>query len=167
MKPADPDENSALYIANETEVPAGEKYEPLQMQRGTHIMKFVIIDEYGIASDIAVRSYNLEIPRNVSLNDAEKRVDDMLLSENIVNAEGKNASNNTVKAEWEETIIVDNDEYYVVYAVEKNDAGQEISRTMYLIDSYDKERDIIRDAKYENGQYVIPDPESETTAAEN
>ena len=167
VKPADPDENSALYIANETEVPAGEKYEPLQMQRGTHIMKFVIIDEYGIASDIAVRSYNLEIPRNVSLNDAEKRVDDMLLSENIVNAEGKNASNNTVKAEWEETIIVDNDEYYVVYAVEKNDAGQEISRTMYLIDSYDKERDIIRDAKYENGQYVIPDPESETTAAEN
>ena len=165
-KPADPNETSELYIADESQVPEGGKYKPLQIPRGTHIMKFVIIDEFGIASDIAVRSYNLEIPRNVSLNDAEKRVDDMLLTENIVNAEGKNAANNIVKAEWDETIIVDNNEYYIVYAVEKTEAGEEVSRTMYLVDSYNKDRKVIKDVKYENGQYVIPE-DTGTSEKEN
>jgi len=163
VKPADPDSTSELYIADESQVPEGQTYKPLQMPRGTHIMKFVIIDEYGIASDIAVRSYNLEIPRNVSLNEAQNRVDELLLAENIVNAEGKNAANNIVKAEWDETIIVDNNEYYVVYAVEKTEAGEEISRTMYLVDSYDSTKKVIRDAKYENGQYVIPEQTPENT----
>lgn len=164
VKPADPNEASELYIADESQVPEGQKYKPLQMPRGTHIMKFVIIDEYGIVSDIAVRSYNLEIPRNVSLNEAQKRVMDMLLAENIINAEGKNAANNIVKAEWDETIIVDNNEYYVVYAIERTEAGEEISRTMYLIDSYDSAKNVIKDVKYENGQYIIPEetPENET-----
>lgn len=174
-KPADPDETSTLYIANEAQfkevygADTKEKFKILQIPRGTHIMKFVIIDEYGIASDVAVRSYNLEIPRNVTLNDAEKRVDEFLLAENIVNAEGKNEAGHIVKAQWEETILIENDEYYVVYAVEKDDAGTEIARTMYLVDSYDVQKDVIKDAKYENGEYILPEEdaaaEEETNAA--
>ena len=88
----------------------------------------------------------------------------MLLAENIINAEGKNAANNIVKAEWDETIIVDNNEYYVVYAVERTEAGEEISRTMYLVDSYDSARNVIKEAKYENGQYIIPEETTENGA---
>ncbi len=164
VKPADPNETSELYIADESQVPEGQKYKPLQMPRGTHIMKFVIIDEYGIVSDIAMRSYNLEIPRHVSLNEAQNRVNDMLIAENIINAEGKNAANNIVKAEWDETVIVDNNEYYVVYAVERTEAGEEISRTMYLVDSYDSAKNVIKDVKYENGQYIIPEETPENRA---
>ncbi len=53
-------------------------------------MKFVLIDEYGIASEVAVRSYNLEVKRNISLNEAENLVNTLLHTENIINEEGKN-----------------------------------------------------------------------------
>lgn len=169
-KPQDPDATSNLYIADEKQflevygANTEEKFEPLQMPRGTHIMKFVIIDEYGIVSDVAVRSYNLEIPRNVTLNEAEEKVAEFLVKENLVNAEGRNAANHLVSAEWEETILIDNDEYYVIYAVERDDNQTEISRTMYLVDSYDENKEVIKDAKYENGQYILPEEEEETTA---
>lgn len=169
-KPQDPDATSNLYIADEKQflevygANTEEKFEPLQMPRGTHIMKFVIIDEYGIVSDVAVRSYNLEIPRNVTLNEAEEKVSEFLVKENLVNAEGRNSANHLVSAEWEETILIDNDEYYVIYAVERDDNQTEISRTMYLVDSYDENKEVIKDAKYENGQYILPEEEEETTA---
>lgn len=168
-KPQDPDATSNLYIADEKQflevygANTEEKFEPLQMPRGTHIMKFVIIDEYGIVSDVAVRSYNLEIPRNVTLNEAEEKVSEFLVKENLVNAEGRNSANHLVSAEWEETILIDNDEYYVIYAVERDDNQTEISRTMYLVDSYDENKEVIKDAKYENGQYILPEEEEETT----
>lgn len=160
-KPADPDASSNLYIADETQYKevygeTKEEFKPLEMLRGTHIMKFVLIDEYGIASEVAVRSYNLEVKRNISLNEAENLVNTLLHTENIINEEGKNEAGHIVKAEWDETVIVDNIEYYVVYAVEKDDAGTELAKTMYLVDSYDKGRSVIKDATYENGQYVIP-----------
>lgn len=103
-----------------------------------------------------MRSCNLEIKRNISLNEAENLVNTLLHTENIINEEGKNEAGHIVKAEWDETVIVDNIEYYVVYAVEKDDAGTELAKTMYLVDSYDKGRSVIKDATYENGQYVIP-----------
>ena len=160
-KPADPDASSNLYIADETQYKevygeTKEEFKPLEMLRGTHIMKFVLIDEYGIASEVAVRSYNLEVKRNISLNEAENLVNTLLHTENIINEEGKNEAGHIVKAEWDETVIVDNIEYYVVYAVEKDVAGTELAKTMYLVDSYDKGRSVIKDATYENGQYVIP-----------
>ncbi len=170
-KPQDPDATSNLYIADEKQflevygANTEEKFEPLQMPRGTHIMKFVIIDEYGIVSDVAVRSYNLEIPRNVTLNEAEEKVSEFLVKENLVNAEGRNSANHLVSAEWEETILIDNDEYYVIYAVERDDNQTEISRTMYLVDSYDENKEVIKDAKYENGQYILPEEEEETTTS--
>lgn len=169
-KPADPDASSNLYIADETQYKevygeTKEEFKPLEMLRGTHIMKFVLIDEYGIASEVAVRSYNLEVKRNISLNEAENLVNTLLHTENIINEEGKNEAGHIVKAEWDETVIVDNIEYYVVYAVEKDDAGTELAKTMYLVDSYDKGRAVIKDATYENGQYVIP-KETEQTEGE-
>lgn len=190
VKPADPTVDSELYIANEEQflevngTDTEEKYEPLQIPRGTHIMKFVIIDEYGIASDIAVRSYNLEVPRNVSLNEAEDKVMEMLRTENIIDMDGKvlngnDTANETtvpanptlptnqtpfhkIKAEWDETILIKNQEYYIIYAIETDENDVEIARTMYLVDSYDKEKDVIKDAKYENGEYILPDEDAQT-----
>ena len=48
-KPADPDASSNLYIADETQYKevygeTKEEFKPLEMLRGTHIMKFVLID---------------------------------------------------------------------------------------------------------------------------
>lgn len=161
VKPADPDTKSNLYIATAADMPQGsnpEDFEPLQMPRGTHIMKFILIDEYGIASEIATRSYNLEIPRNITLNDAEKLIDETLLADNIISAEGKNAAGNSVKAVWEETIIQDNDEYYIIFAVEKDAEDKELSKTIYAVNTYDKK--VLKDVKFENNQYVLPEEET-------
>ena len=43
--------------------------------------KKIIIDEYGIDSDVAVRSYNLEIPRAISLNEAEDLIKETLIED--------------------------------------------------------------------------------------
>ncbi|MDY5577968.1 MAG: chitobiase/beta-hexosaminidase C-terminal domain-containing protein [Lachnospiraceae bacterium] len=159
-KPEDPDESSTLYIASEKDVPEGEEYEPLQMPRGTHIMKFIIIDEYGIASDVAVRSYNLEIPRAISLNEAEDLIKETLIEDKkIIDAEGHNEAGHIIDVQWDETVIIDNDEYFMIFAIEKDDKDAEIAKTVYAVNTYDKT--VVKEVKQENGVYVIPEEETE------
>ena len=191
-KPADPDTSSAQYYESVTDLPAGisqeeiDNFKPLEIPRGTHIMKFILIDEYGIKSDVAVRSYTLEVPRNVTLDEAEDLVQQQLVTDQLaIDEDGNTQDGHKVTAEWEEIVTLDKDEYFIVAAVERAPAetetngdgtpvsqetgeGVEVKRSLYAVNSYDKT--IIKDVTNEGGVYMIPkiaavsQTEAETTA---
>lgn len=131
-----------------------EYTQEIDMKRGINILKVIVIDKYGIASDIAQQSYNLQIPRVLSLNDAVK-----LIEEEAGKSleEGDSAS-----VSYDNTVVIDNDEYYIIYAAVSDSEGNEKSMTIYAVNTYDKS---IKKAIDENGQYVIDGVEGETAEA--
>lgn len=171
-EPDNPDATSNLYIASEDEMPEGseEEFEPLQMQRGTHSMKFVIIDEYGIVSEVAKRTYILDIEPKVTVNAAE----DLVIAawkENKANEEGETTApvqpgkENVITASYETKVLEDNQEYYIFSVVEATPEEAVISKSLMAINSYDQT--VIGDVLYneQDGQYTIPEPEeAEETA---
>lgn len=163
-EPSDPDATSNLYIASAADMPAGstEEFEPLQMLRGTHTMKFVIIDEYGIVSEVTKRTYILDVEPKISLNAAEDLIISKLKEEQvIVDEEKHNAAGNTIEAQYKEKIIDDNQEYYIFEVIESSEAGAEVAKTLYAVNNYDET--IIKDVVYANEKYTIPEVEEETT----
>lgn len=180
-KPDDPDTSSTLYIASAEDLPEGtsdeekEKFKPLEIPRGTHIMKFIIVDEYGIVSDVAVRSYTLEIPRSISLNDAEALVEkEYQVDKDIVDGEEETetkvileGAEVVIEAKWQESVIIDNQEYYIIQASElakKEEKTTTLSTMTYAVNSYDKK--VIKEIQMEDGKYVLPE-EEETTEEES
>ena len=131
-----------------------EYTQEIDMKRGINILKVIVIDKYGIASDIAQQSYNLQIPRVLSLNDAVKLIEEEA---------GKSLEEgDSVSVSYDNTVVIDNDEYYIIYAAVSDSEGNEKSMTIYAVNTYDKS---IKKAIDENGQYVIDGVEGETAEA--
>lgn len=117
-----------------------EEYDPekgIDMKRGINVLKVVIVDKYGITSEIAQESYNLQIARVINLNDAEALVKE------------QNAS---AEVSYISTEIIDNQEYYLFSSEVKNDDGDVSEITIYAVNTFDKKIEKASDAE---GSYTI------------
>lgn len=117
-----------------------EEYDPekgIDMKRGINVLKVVIVDKYGITSEIAQESYNLQIARVINLNDAEALVKE------------QNAS---AEVSYISTEIIDNQEYYLFSSEVKDDDGDVSEITIYAVNTFDKKIEKASDAE---GSYTI------------
>ncbi len=122
-----------------------EEYkEEIDMLRGINVLKVIVIDKYDIKSDVAQESYNLQIPREITLNDAVELVQQK--------AEEGLAEGETANASYETTDIIENNEYYIIIATIKDNKGKQKSITIYAVNTLDKSVNIATDA---DGSYVI------------
>lgn len=118
--------------------------EGIEMLRGINILKVLIIDKYGIESEVANESYNLQIARVINANEAITLVQE--------EAEKTAEEGITVTASYETLTVIDNQEYYVISASYKDEGGVETAKTVYAVNTYDK---ILEKAMDENGKYSI------------
>lgn len=134
---ADPTVDSSEYVA------------PIEMLRGINVLKYITVDKYGKISDIGSESYNLQIPRKISVNDAVDQIK-ILADGDITINEGEN-----IKVSYETTAIIGNDEYFIILAsVEDSDTGKQKAIKIYGINTYTKvvNKNIVEVA----GKYTLP-----------
>lgn len=130
-----------------------EYVEEIDMKRGINVLKVVIIDKYGIASEVSTESYNLQIPRAITLNDSVQLIQD--------EAEKELEEEETLSVKYEDTVVIGNDEYYIISVTTNDSEGSAKSVTVYAVNTYDKS---IHKAIDEEGQYSIEkETEEETT----
>lgn len=116
----------------------------IEMLRGINILKVLIIDKYGIESEVANESYNLQIARVINANEAITLVQE--------EAEKTAEEGITVTASYETLTVIDNQEYYIISASYKDESGVETAKTVYAVNTYDK---TLEKAMDENGKYSI------------
>lgn len=141
-----PEGGKAYYTWDGSEpTDQSEEYtEEIDMKRGINVLKAVVIDKYGIASEVTQESYNLQIERTVSLNEAVE-----LVRAKTGDAAGEGE---TVSAEYEDIVVIGNDEYYIIIAAVKDADGKDKSAVIYAVNTYDKS---IEKAIDEDGEYKL------------
>lgn len=133
-----PDEKSELYE------------ESIQMKRGINVLKVIIIDKYGIASEVAEASFNLQVKRVLTLNEAVT-----LIEETEKESYGGSF---VVTATYDKTVTIDNDEYYIIVSTVTGEATDEDVITIYAVNTYNKKIEKATDVE---GEYVIEKEEAE------
>lgn len=122
----------------------------IEMLRGINILKVLVIDKYGIESEIANESYNLQIARVINANEAISLVQ--------TEAEKTAAEGTTVTASYETLTVIDNQEYYIITAAYIDESGANTAMTIYAVNTYDK---TLEKAIDENGKYSIEEQNGE------
>lgn len=163
-----PEGGKAYYTLDGTDpnTESKEYTEPIDMPRGTSRFKVIVYDKFDLPSAITSESYNLSIPRGITVNDSVSLVKDKLVEEDIMSADGK-TTYGTMTVNYDSIAIIGKEEYYIIVATEKNTEGTVLSATIYGVNTYDSTLNTeIIDA---NGVYTLPDlaQEEETTTQAN
>ncbi len=150
-----PEGGKAYYTWDETNPNEGstEYTEEIDMKRGINVLKVVVVDKYGIYSDIATESYNLQVERKLTLNEAVKLIENKVTEDSSI----KVGEDETLDVYFETTVIDDNEEYYIVLAAVKDAEGKMKSVKVFGVNTYDKS--VSTDFVEENGTYSIPKKE--------
>lgn len=150
-----PEGGKAYYTWDETKPTVqSEEYDPekgIEMLRGINILKVLIVDKYGIESEIANESYNLQITRAINANEAISLVQ--------TEAEKTASEGITVTTSYETITVIDNQEYYIIVASYNDESGAATAMTIYAVNTYDK---TLEKAIDEEGQYIIEKENTET-----
>lgn len=143
-----PEGGKAYYTWDESKPTSqSEEYDDangIEMLRGINILKVLIVDKYGIESEVANESYNLQIARVINANEAIALVQ--------TEAEKTAEEGITVTASYETLTIIDNQEYYIISASYKDESGADKAVTIYAVNTYDK---TLKKAIDDNGKYSI------------
>lgn len=132
---------------------ASEEYkEELDMPRGINILKVLIVDKYGIKSEIAKYSYNLQIPPQITINEAMS----------IAQEKAKETTEATdiIEASYEDIVVLENNEYYIIMVSVKDKDQKDKLMTFYAINTFDKSVEIAVDVE---GKYELLKPTEEET----
>ena len=122
----------------------------IEMLRGINILKVLVIDKYGIESEVANESYNLQIARVINANEAISLVQ--------TEAEKTAEEGITVTASYETLTVIDNQEYYIILASYNDESETDTDTIIYAVNTYDKS---LKKAIDENGKYSIEEEETE------
>ena len=161
-----PEGSKAYYTTDGTDPDSSstEYTEPIIMPRGTSKFKFIVYDSFGLPSAITTESYNLKIPRAITVNEALNLVETKLIEDEIMDKDHKTVYG-TLNITYDKTAVIGMDEYYIILATEVDSNNSVITVTIYGVNTYDSSiTDKIVDA---NGEYVLPEKETETTTQEN
>ncbi len=157
-----PEGGKAYYTLDGTD-PTSESLEytePLDMPRGQTKFKVIVYDSFDLPSAITSESYNLSIPRALSISDANVLVNDTLVAEEIMLEDGTTPYGKMV-VEYEKIAEIGKDEFYIFNACEYDSESQMISTMIYGVNTYDGTlTDKIIDA---DGVYVLPEEDEEET----
>ena len=130
------------------------------MPRGQTKFKVIVYDSFDLPSAITSESYNLSIPRALSISDANVLVNDTLVAEEIMLEDGTTPYGKMV-VEYEKIAEIGKDEFYIFNACEYDSESQMISTMIYGVNTYDGTlTDKIIDA---DGVYVLPEEDEEET----
>ncbi len=153
-----PEGGKAYYTWDETtpNESSTQYTKEIDMKRGINLLKVVIVDKYGIYSDVATESYNLQIARKITLNEAETLISDKINADSTI----KVGDDETLSVKYEVTVIDNNEEYFIILAAVKDADEKTKSVTVFGVNTYDKS--ISKDFVEENGTYSIPEKEKET-----
>lgn len=156
-----PEGSKAYYTFDGTD-PTSESTEytePVAMPRGTSKFKVIIYDSYGLPSAITTESYNLNITRCITINESIALIEDLLIEEERMDEEG-NTVYGTMRVAYEQTAVIDIDEYYIIIATEYSDDESALTATIYGINTYNGS--VCKDIINAEGEYVILETESES-----
>lgn len=155
-----PDGSKAYYTTDGTDPDntSAEYTEPIVMPRGTSKYKFIVYDSFGLPTAITTESYNLRIPRAISVNEALALLETKLIEDEIMDNENKTVYGK-ISITYDKTVVIGMDEYYILLATETDNDNNVITVTIYGVNTYDsKIMDKIMDA---NGEYVLEKSETE------
>ena len=159
-----PEGSKAYYTTDGTDPDSSstEYTEPIIMPRGTSKFKFIVYDSFGLPSAITTESYNLKVPRAISVNEAITLVENKLIEDGAMDTEHKTVYG-TLAVSYDKTVVIGMDEYYVILATESDNSNNVITITIYGVNTYDSSiTDKIIDA---NGEYTIEESEKKTTSS--
>ena len=140
-----PEGAKAYYTWDGTDpTESSEEYkEELDMLRGINILKVLVVDKYGIKSEIAQYSYNLQIAPQVTVNEAVS----------LAKEKAKETAEETdiIASSYEDKVEIKNDEYYIIMVSVKDAEGKDKSITFYAVNTFDKSIQLAVDmeGKYE------------------
>lgn len=135
----EPTEESELYT------------DKIIMKRGINVLKVVVIDKYGLKSDIAEESYNLQIPRQITVNQSVDIIKDAASKEATLTV----ADKESLQVSYDTTKIINNEEYFIIIAKVLDAAGLTKIEKIYGINTVSKE--VKLDITVKDGEYIAPE----------
>lgn len=116
-----------------------EYKEPIPMLRGKNILSAVLVSASGVVSEVTQNIYQLNVARTIQYNDALALLQKYITDNNVAvlsdNNEYVKADGSIINFSYNSITIVNNCEYYVIDAIDKNTAGTTVGTTYYGVDT--------------------------------
>lgn len=152
-------EGSRVYYTTDGTEPTSsstEYKEPFDMPLGRTDFQFVSINANGVVSSITSVTYNLSIPRNLKISEAETKVMDKCIKDKELNEVAEDADGNKYTFLYKSIEVIDNAEYYIIHAECKSETAT-ICDEYYAINT--NTEDIYQVTVGGDGQYILPEIE--------
>lgn len=132
-----------------------EEYKgPIDMPRGKYVFSVILVDESGMSSEVVENIYNYEVERNYTYDEAyDVLIDELIVDGTIMDESGIMYANDSMEFSYKEIAIVDNNEYYLIEAVQKDVDGKVKKTFIYGIDTV--QGDMVTISVNDEGEYEI------------
>ncbi len=155
-----PDGGKAYYTYDGTEptVSSTEYTEPVEMLKGNNTFKAIVVDKYGIISEVTTKTYILKLSRNETPTSAEEKVWGTLEQASMVDGDGYTPTGSKIDVSYENAAEIDGSEYYIYIIVETSADGTSTSTiSYYAVDTHSGE--VIPGVIVSGDSYVLPEIE--------
>lgn len=155
-----PEGGRAYYTYDGTEptTSSTEYTEPVEMLKGNNTFKAIVVDKYGIISEVTTKTYILKLKRNETPTSGEDKVWGTLEQAGTVDDEGYTPTGTKVDVSYENAVEIEGSEYYIYVIIETSEDGTSTSTLSYMaVDTHTG--DVIQDVIAAGDSYILPEEE--------
>ena len=158
-----PEGGKAYYTYDGTEptTSSTEYTEPVAMINGNNVFKAIVVDKYGIVSEVTSKTYILRLKRNETPTSAEDKVWGTLEQAGTIDKDGYTVTGTKVDVSYENAVEIDGREYYIYVIVETSEDGTSTSTLSYsAVDTHSGV--VIEGVLVAGDSYILPEPSEDT-----
>lgn len=138
----EPDETSDVYSG------------PVEMQRNISTFKAIVVDQYGIVSEVASAQYNLKIPRNETIESGKDKVWQYYFNSGLIDTNGNQADGSVIEVSYYDAVNIDNNEYYIYQVIATAEEGTLTTGiTFCAVNTYDGK--VTAGIIYEGDEFIL------------
>lgn len=161
-----PEGGKAYYTYDGTEptTSSTEYTEPVAMLNGNNVFKAIVVDKYGIVSEVTSKTYILKLKRNETPKSGEDKVWGTLEQAGTVDKDGYTVTGTKIDVSYENAVEIEGREYYIYVIVETSEDGTSTSTLSYsAVDTHSGV--VIEGVLVAGDSYILPEEEvdDETT----
>lgn len=136
-----------------------EYTEPVKMHRGKNIFSAILVLESGVVSEVTQNIYQLNLSSSITYDDAlvilKNYLETNSIATKVTDDEFVKTDGNTITFTYNSIANVDNGEYYVINAIEKDSSDKTVNVVYYGVDTVTSSLVILVEDTENAGKYKL------------
>lgn len=134
-----------------------EYTEPVEMLRGINKFMVILVDKFGNTSEVTTVQYNLKLDRTESWTSGKEKVWAYYYNNGKIDPDGNLVDGSVLEINYEDAVVIGNDEYYIYTAVGTLTEGENVTTTgitYVAVNTYDGT--VIEGLTQAGDEYILP-----------